>query len=72
VSFTVCSRSTTEVSKSPETFWVNQTNWRWGRAHYTAYPAAYSRPVALTATPVTGTTTSARPALAAYLKRAAI
>ncbi|WP_054118537.1 DUF4136 domain-containing protein [Porphyrobacter sp. AAP60] len=54
VSFTVGSRSTTEVIKSPETFWVNQTNWRWGRAYY----PAYRRPVAVGAiTPVTVTTT---------------
>lgn len=57
VSFTVGSRSSTEVIKSPETFWLNQTNWRWGRAYYPAYPAAYRRPVAVTATPVTVTTT---------------
>ncbi|MCL9998618.1 MAG: DUF4136 domain-containing protein [Erythrobacter sp.] len=58
VSFTVGSRSSTEVIKSPETFWVNQTNWRWGRAYYPAYPAAYRRPVAVGAvTPVTVTTT---------------
>lgn len=54
VSFTVGSRSTTEVIKSPETFWVNQTNWRWGRAYY----PAYRWPVAVGAmTPVTVTTT---------------
>ena len=56
VSFTVGSRSSTEVIKSPETFWVNQTNWRWGRAYY----PAYRRPVAVTATPVTVTTTEVK------------
>lgn len=56
VSFTVGSRSSTEVIKSPETFWVNQTNWRWGRAYY----PAYRRPVAVTATPVTVTSTEVR------------
>ena len=60
VSFTVGSRSSTEVIKSPDTFWVNQTNWRWGRAYYPAYPAAYRRPVAVTATPVTITTTEVK------------
>lgn len=58
VSFTVGSRNSTEVIKSPETFWVNQTNWRWGRAYYPAYPVAYRRPVTVgAATPVTVTTT---------------
>jgi Domain of unknown function (DUF4136) len=56
VSFTVGSRSSTEVIKSPETFWVNQTNWRWGRAYY----PAYRRPVTVTATPVTVTSTEVR------------
>lgn len=56
VSFTVGSRSSTEVIKSPETFWVNQTNWRWGRAYY----PAYRRPLAVTATPVTVTSTEVR------------
>lgn len=60
VSLTVGSRSSTEVIKSPETFWVNQTNWRWGRAYYPAYPAAYRRPVAVTATQVTVTTTEVK------------
>lgn len=56
VSFTVGSRSSTEVIKSPETFWVNQTNWRWGWAYY----PSYRRPVAVTATPVTVTSTEVR------------
>lgn len=60
VSFTVGSRNTTEVIKSPETFWVNQTNWRWGRAYYPVYPAAYRRPVGVTTTPVTVTSTEVR------------
>ena len=61
VSFTVGSRSSTEVIKSPETFWVNQTNWRWGRTYYPAYPGVYRRPVAVgVATPVTVNTTEVR------------
>jgi len=61
VSFTVGSRNSTEVIKSPETFWVNQTNWRWGRAYYPAYPAAYRRPLTVgAATPVTVTTTEVK------------
>ena len=60
VSFTVGSRNSTEVIQSPDTFWVNQTNWRWGRAYYPVYPAAYRRPVAVTATPVTVTTTEVK------------
>lgn len=56
VSFTVGSRSSTEVIKSPETFWVNQTNWRWGRAYY----PAYRRPVVVTAAPVTVISTEVR------------
>lgn len=61
VSFTVGSRNSTEVVQSPETFWVNQNNWRWGRAYYPPYPAAYRRPVAVTTTtPVTVTNTDVR------------
>lgn len=57
VSFTVGSRNSTEVIRSPETFWVNQTNWRWGGAYY----PVYRRPVAVgVATPVTVTTTEVR------------
>lgn len=57
VSFTVGRRDSTEVVSSPEYFWVNQTNWRWGRAYYPAYVGAVRRPVAVTtATPVAVTT----------------
>lgn len=48
VSFTVGRRDSTEVVSSPDYFWVNQTNWRWGRAYYPAYPRVISRPVSVT------------------------
>lgn len=57
VSFTVGRRDSTEVVSSPEYFWVNQTNWRWGRTYYPAYPGVVRRPVGVTtATPVAVTT----------------
>jgi hypothetical protein len=49
VSFTVGRRDATKVISSPEYFWVNQTNWRWGRAYYPAYTGVYRRPVGVTA-----------------------
>jgi hypothetical protein len=52
VSFTVGRRDSTEVVSSPEYFWVNQTNWRWGRVYYPAYPGVVRRPVAVTTTEV--------------------
>ena len=61
VSFTVGRRDSTEIVQSPEYFWVNQTNWRWGRAYYPAYPPAYRRTVGVTtATSVPVTVTEVR------------
>lgn len=61
VSFTVGRRDSTEVVSSPEYFWVNQGNWRWGSAYYPAYPGVYRRPVGVTtAVPVTVTTNDVR------------
>jgi hypothetical protein len=61
VSFTVGRRDSTEVVSSPEYFWVNQTNWRWGRTYYPAYSSVYRRPVGVTtATPVAVTSKEVR------------